>query len=140
MIRYLMDTDHLTLYEQQAPPLLQHLTAHPPDSIATSIITAEEMLRGRLARLSGRLTGPARVQGYAYFQLTLEFLRHIPVLPFDQACEQQYQHLLGLRLRIGSQDTKIAAVALASGLIVVTRNARDFGQVPGLTIEDWSVP
>jgi tRNA(fMet)-specific endonuclease VapC len=140
MIRYLMDTDHLTLYEQQHPHLLRHLTAHPPDSIATSIVTAEEMLRGRLARLSGRLTGPARVQGYTYFRLTLELLRHVPVLPFDQSCEQQYQHLLGLRLRIGTQDMKIAAIALAGGLIVITRNSRDFGLVPGLTVEDWSGP
>jgi tRNA(fMet)-specific endonuclease VapC len=140
MIRYLMDTDHLTLYERRHPPLLQRLTVHPPDSIATSIVTAEELLRGRLARLSRRLDGPARIQPYAFLQLTMEFLRQIPILPFDQSCEQHFQQLLSLRLRTGTQDLKIAAIALASGLIVVTRNNRDFGQVPGLTVEDWSGP
>ena len=72
--------------------------------------------------------------GYDAYRVERRFV------PFDQACEAQFQQLVALRLRVGTQDLKIAATALANRLIVVTRNRRDFGQVPGLVLEDWSVP
>lgn len=34
-------------------------------------------------------------------------------------------------------DLKIASIALANDATVLTRNARDFGKVPNLRIEDW---
>ena len=60
-------------------------------------------------------------------------------VPYNQAAEDQFQDLLTLRLRIGTQDLRIAAIALVNKLIVLTRNSRDFGRVPGLVTEDWTV-
>ncbi len=36
-------------------------------------------------------------------------------------------------------DLRIAATAQARGLILLTRNTRDFSQVPGLVTEDWTI-
>jgi tRNA(fMet)-specific endonuclease VapC len=47
--------------------------------------------------------------------------------------------LLRQRLNVGSNDLKIAAIAIDIGAAVLTRNLRDFRRVSGLVCEDWSV-
>ncbi len=140
MIQYLLDTDHFTLHEWGHPPLRQRLAAHPPDAIGISIVTAEESLRGRLALLAKNQPGAARLHAYAKLLETFRFLNTIPIVAFEQPAEDRFQFLKAQKLRIGTCDLKIAAVALANNLTVVTRNRQDFGRVPGLRLEDWSVP
>jgi tRNA(fMet)-specific endonuclease VapC len=45
--------------------------------------------------------------------------------------------LVKSKIRIGTMDLKIASIALANDATVLTCNARDFGKVPNLRIEDW---
>ena len=110
-----------------------------PDSLAVSIITIEEMLRGRLALLARRSEGELRVHAYRKLMETVLLFSTISTIPFDLACEQQFQELRKRKIRIGSQDLRLASTALVHNLIVVTRNQRDFGLIPGLVLEDWSV-
>jgi tRNA(fMet)-specific endonuclease VapC len=62
-------------------------------------------------------------------------------LPFDDEAARHYgdiRHRLELqRAVIGPNDLKIAAIARAHGLTVVTRNRAEFTRVPGLKVEDW---
>jgi tRNA(fMet)-specific endonuclease VapC len=43
------------------------------------------------------------------------------------------------RIRVGSQDLKIASIALVNDALLLTANLRDFRQVPGLRVENWLV-
>jgi tRNA(fMet)-specific endonuclease VapC len=63
----------------------------------------------------------------------------IPVRPFDASALAEFDRLRAEGVRIGTMDLRIASIALASDAKVITRNLRDFGRVPGLTAEDWTV-
>ena len=39
------------------------------------------------------------------------------------------------RLRVGTRDLRIAAVCIVHGATLVTHNARDYAQLPGLTFD-----
>lgn len=66
-------------------------------------------------------------------------IRVLTVRPFDEAAAEDYGRLVrqvGVKRR--NFDRLIAAHARSRGLIVVTRNGRDFSDVPGLVVENWS--
>ena len=62
-------------------------------------------------------------------------------LPFDDAAARHYgeiRHRLEVQGQvIGPNDLKIAAIARAHGLTLVTADP-EFRRVPGLTVEDWT--
>jgi tRNA(fMet)-specific endonuclease VapC len=138
VIRFLLDTDHISLHERGHAPLRARLEALSPDSIAVSVVTVEEALRGRLAVLARYSAGEARQRAYVKLLETVRFFGSIQVVLFDTSCEQPFESLRSQRVRLGTQDLRIAATALAHGFTLVTRNRRDFARVPGLLLEDWS--
>ena len=64
------------------------------------------------------------------------FAAEIPVLAFDQAAGRAYA---GLPFKRGRFDRLIGAHALSRGLTLVTNNERDFADIPGLKIENWTI-
>jgi tRNA(fMet)-specific endonuclease VapC len=58
---------------------------------------------------------------------------------FFEEADIIFRRLRQQRIRIGSQDLRIAALALLYGFTVVTSNVRDFSQVPNLNVTDWTI-
>lgn len=138
MTVYILDTDHLSLHQAGFEPLRAHFLKIPSEQIVITIITAEEVTRGRLAQVSQATKPQERLMAYHWLNRTLEFLCNFTMLKFDVQAEAYFQMLRDQKIRIGTQDLKIAAIALSQGAVVVTRNERDFGKVPGLKVEDWT--
>ena len=67
------------------------------------------------------------------------FYASIYVLPYDVEAQLRFAQLRRQQVRIGTQDLRIAAIALSKNATLVTRNTRDFAKVPGLHIVDWSL-
>lgn len=141
MTRYVLDTDTMSLLRMNHAEVARRvLLVAAPDVVETTVITADEVLTGWYA-VARRANRPPQIE-WAYDQLAeaIRFLSRVHLLPFSLAAIAEYDRLKGLKLNVGKNDLRIAAIALENGATVVTRNVRDFGRVPGLSVEDWSLP
>ena len=140
MSRYILDTDHVTLFQYNYPKIAQRARAIGGSNIFITTVTLEEQLRGRLAGISRAATKPELLSiAYENLRKTQLYFCSVNLLNFDDAAYNCYQSFRHQQIRIGTQDLRIAAIALANQAIIVTRNQQDFSKVPDLSLEDWTI-
>lgn len=131
VLRFLLDTNTLCDAYKGAGRCRERLVAHPATACAISAITLMELMAG-----SAKAGHPVALRTF----ITSVSDRYA-VLPFDAAVAShaaEVRHILAQAgTPIGPYDTLIAATGRAHGLVVATRNAREFGRVPGLQVENW---
>jgi tRNA(fMet)-specific endonuclease VapC len=135
----ILDTDHaseLGFRSAAGLRLLSRLDQSGSDIVITAI-TVEEQLRGWLAALKRHADPSMQVRDYARLVCQVELHAAWTILPWDTDAVRVFNDLRKQRIRIGTQDLKIAAVALAHEVVLLTRNTVDFQQVPGLRFENW---
>jgi tRNA(fMet)-specific endonuclease VapC len=140
----ILDTDHISLLQHpgslEAARLQRRLAASPDRDIRTTVLTIEEQMRGWLSVIA-RYRDPR--QKMAYYEKLIAFIRFFntwEILPLRDADVRTFQDLVRSRVRISTTDLTIAAVALANQATLLSRNLRDFKQVPGVRVEDWTKP
>ena len=137
-----LDTDHMSLLEwgsDKAAQLRERLAGCEEGEVATTIINYEEQMRGWMAYLAKARSLAKQVEAYRRLRNHLDNYRQIPVLDFDDQAAKVYGELRRARIRIGTLDLKIAAIVISRGATLLTRNKRDFANVPGLRLEDWTI-
>lgn len=138
----ILDTDHLTVIQRQSEPSFSFVSAGlsrtPPSEIYTTIINVEEQMRGWLAVISRANKPPQQIAAYLRLHALFSFFAATPVLDFDQSAANIFAQLRRSRIRFGSMDLKIAAIALSRDATLLSRNLIDFRRIPGLKIEDWT--
>jgi tRNA(fMet)-specific endonuclease VapC len=134
-----LDTDTLTLFLRNVPAVLQR-RREAQDEVAITIISRIETLQGRFATLLKAADGTELRRGQQRLDQAEEDLRPFPVLPITDAAAAEFDRLRqNKKLRkIGRGDLLIAAVVLANRARLVSRNLKDFRQVPGLQVENWA--
>jgi tRNA(fMet)-specific endonuclease VapC len=130
---YCFDTDVLSTTVRPNPPLalIRRLAALPAAHQNTTAITVGELVygvaRGGHADLAGRV------------RALLESA--VTVLPFDARAAAVFGGLRAELERAGrplaEPDLRIASIALARDLTLVTGNGGHFDRVPGLRVENW---
>lgn len=138
----ILDTDHLTVIQRQSQPTLSFLSARlrrtPPGDLCTTIVNVEEQMRGWLAVIGRSKKIQQEIAGYRQLHALLSFFAEIPVLNFDEPAAERLLQLRRSRIRLGSMDLKIAAIALSREATLLSRNLADFRRVPELNVEDWT--
>src|SRR5260370_24262132 len=136
----ILDTDHLTVLGYEDNPkcssLAARLKAHS-EPVTITVISWEEQVRGWLAEVNRAKSFLAQVSPYTRLMKVVEFFSQWEILPFSPTAANECQHLRKQGIHIGSQDLKIAAIALWNNAFLLSANFRDFRKVPGLRVENW---
>ena len=141
-MNYVLDTDHFSLIDRglaEGRNILSRLSRLPEPRITTTVITVEEQMRGWMARVAAARNLEAQMRAYQDLKRFILSYVNVDVLDFDQKAGTEFERLRKSRLRIGTMDLKIAAIALANDATLLTHNISDFGKVPGLRVEDWTI-
>ena len=130
---YCFDTDVLSSILRREPSVdvIRRIALVPTGAQFTTSITLGELVYGALRRKSPPLA--ARIRDLVGGAIT--------VLPFDADAAQTYgalrAELESEGRRLDEPDLRIAAIALARNLTLVTGNVRHFARVPDLIVENW---
>ncbi|TXC71100.1 type II toxin-antitoxin system VapC family toxin [Sphingomonas ginsenosidivorax] len=123
--RYLLDSNVLIYLLQGTSERLRHrIETCEPGELVTSAIAYAELMRG----VPGGDRSKADAAGRLFGVVAIE--------PFGPDAAIAYRRV---PFRRGRFDRLIAGHALALGLTLVTNNERDFADVDGLRIENWTL-
>jgi tRNA(fMet)-specific endonuclease VapC len=134
----ILDTDTLTHYLMNHPRVVQrHRDAR--DEVLITVISRIETLQGRFATLLKAADGAELQRGQERLKQAEIGLAPFGVVLIDAEVAAEFDRLRQVQKlkKIGRADLLIVAITLANGATLVTRNVKDFRQVPGLQLENW---
>ncbi len=134
------DTDVLTLIATGNQATILKVALIPAVERSVSIVAAEQLLRGRLNTIRQAQMGKSKVSvDYAYglLESTIADLRIVKILSHSPQAEALTQAWRKQNIKVGISDLRIAAICVIHGATLISRNRRDFDQIPGLSVEYW---
>ena len=141
MLKYLIDTDHLSVYARKQGSAYARLKAKiaqvEPTEIGVAIISFHEQAIGCHSYLQRAKNAYDLARGYLMFQELLGAFSSANVVPFSAVVANRFLGLRSQLSTVSTNDLRIAAVALEHGLTLVTGNTVDFQKVPGLRLDNW---
>jgi tRNA(fMet)-specific endonuclease VapC len=142
MALFLLDTTTLTHLRNGNPRAHDHYLMHTsPNSVhtvAVASVNVEEVMGGWLNYLKQAKTVVDEVNGSRYLNDAIRELSRFVLCNMTEAAVNRYDTLRRMKLNVGRNDLRLAALALELNATVVTDNIRDFGRVPGLSWVDWT--
>jgi tRNA(fMet)-specific endonuclease VapC len=138
---FVLDTDILTLLFAGHARVVSRRDQVSSADIATTVASRFQSLLGRFQFLLKATSGEELLRAQPLLDGAMRGLAKIEtVLAVDSAAAAEFDRLRQHKKlkKIGRGDLLIAAITLANRATLVTRNVKDFRQVPGLPIENWA--
>jgi tRNA(fMet)-specific endonuclease VapC len=139
MTKWILDTDHYSLIQRGNREVIERFQEIDPIEIYLTIITVQEQIKGRFKNIDEAKNSPKLIISYGWLQTAIADFDRLSILPFDERAYYYYDLFRTQKLRVGSQDLRIAAIVMANDGVLVTRNSRDFEKIPNLSITDWTI-
>jgi tRNA(fMet)-specific endonuclease VapC len=140
---YVLDTDHLGILQRVSDPhyavLSRRISQYAQSDFYVTIVSFHEQILGWTAYIAKARGTEGAVRGYLRLHEILANFSIAQVLLFDDPAAEVFTDLRRQRIRVGTMDLRIASIALAKNMTVLTRNLVDFQRVPQLRVEDWTV-
>jgi tRNA(fMet)-specific endonuclease VapC len=137
----LLDTDHLSILTNARASaqkaLIEKIEAVATEHFGVPVVAADEQCRGWLAEVARQSDPVKLVRAYDQLANLFDFLGDWDIIRFDARAADHFTRLRVQLRRMGAQDLKIAAIALANDALLLSANLSDFNQVPGLRVENW---
>jgi tRNA(fMet)-specific endonuclease VapC len=135
----LLDTDILTLLFQGHARIANQMKA-TEDEVATTLVTWIEVLQGRFEAILKAANANQLRQAQERLRQSQQQLATLPIIPVSASAGAEFELVRRNKelKKIGRGDLLIASIALSLKATLVTRNLRDFRQVPTLKTENWA--
>ncbi len=138
---YLLDTDHLSMLERGgeiAQRIISRLSILSPEDINVTVITYEEQTRGWLGFIAKARNLEEQIIAYRKLEKHIATFSKLRVIGFDSESALVFKRLRAEYPRLGTMDLKIAAISIAKGATLLTRNLSDFENIANLQVQDWT--
>jgi tRNA(fMet)-specific endonuclease VapC len=135
----LLDTDTFSLLAVGHPRVTARFAA-ATDEVTITVVTRIEALQGRFAFVLRAADRAELLRAQEWLRQTDKDLAPFAPVPFDDATAAEFDRLRQNKKlkKVGRADLLIASIALANRATLVSRNLKDFRQIPGLQLENWA--
>ncbi|MCS6865058.1 MAG: type II toxin-antitoxin system VapC family toxin [Gemmataceae bacterium] len=137
---FILDTDIATLAFHNHHRVMQHMMQAETTPVVLSVVTRLEMLYGRIEAVRKAATGAELLRATDRLMQTEAFLGRFAIVSIHPGVAEQFDALRKLKKlqTMNAGDRLQAAIALAGGATLVTRNTKDYANVPNLPLANWA--
>ena len=137
-----LDTDHLGIWQRnrgrEFESLMSKLATVEEMQVYVTIVSFHAQVAGWTKYVKGSLDQSRIVFGYSRLRLIIQNFGEAQVLSYSASAAEVFEGIRGRKVRIATMDLRIAAIAIAEHMILVTQNTGDFDSIPELQLATWT--